>query len=97
MRQASSFFPEKFRTMKENKTERAKRLNAIVGTLELALGPSGFTCSLSANPATINQLISLVMRRPSAAKQVVCEIGERWNKGTRPKPLSKSRFTSRCA
>jgi hypothetical protein len=73
--------------MSENPISREKRLQDLTGMLELVLGPEWLYVVIIHKPGD-DESTNLVSNTPDPiAEQMIREIGERWNKGTRPKQL----------
>jgi hypothetical protein len=73
--------------MNEDQAAREKRLRDLTAMLELALGPEWvYVCVV--HKLGDDESTNLVSNAPPAiGEEMIREIGERWNKGTRPKQL----------
>lgn len=70
-----------------DQAEREKRLRELTGMIEVTLGPEWVYFVVIAKPGE-PQSINLVSNAPEEiAADMIREIGERWNKGTRPQKL----------
>jgi hypothetical protein len=73
--------------MSEDEAARQKRLIGLIGAIELALGSEWLYVCVVHKPGD-DQSTNLVSNAPPPiGEQMIREIGERYNKGTRPKQL----------
>lgn len=73
--------------MSEDPKVRKKRLRDLTGMLELVLGPEWVYIVIIAKPGDPETLNLVSNTPPEIGDDMIREIGERWNKGTRPKQL----------